>query len=125
MQATKNFSELPPIAMLAVGIAVIFAMVGSLVGLAGLMMAAIKAFDLMAPGAGDAPILVENLWPYLTIINFVLMVVITGLGVTNLSIALRWQDFLDGEWKRWMLNSLFSVVAALLFVWAPGALEAI
>lgn len=125
MQATRNFSELPLIAMLAVGIAVALAMVGSLVGLAGLMMAAIKAFDLMAPGAGDAPILVENLWPYLTIINFVLMVVITGLGVTNLSIALRWQDFLDGEWKRWMLNSLFSVVAAILFVWAPGALEAI
>jgi hypothetical protein len=119
VEATDEFSDLSPRATLVVGVAGLFAAFGTLIGLAGLLMWGIKAFDMFAPGPGDAPILVESFAPYLTVINFVLTVVITVCGLMNLSLVMRWHEFLEGGWRRYLLLSAISVAAALLFMAAP------
>ena len=73
------------------------------------------------PEAGDAPILMADAGPYFTVLDFALTVVITLCGVVNLLMVLRWQDFLGGEWRRYLLVSAMSVAAAILFVWTPDA----
>lgn len=120
IDAADDFSDLSPRAAIAVGLATLFAAIGTLIGLAGLLMWGIKAFDMFAPGPGDAPIFVETFAPYLTVLNFVLTLVITVCGCLNLSLVLRWSDFLRGEWRRYLMLSAVSVVAAVLFMWTPN-----
>ena len=102
-------------------IAALFSLVGTLVGLAGLLMWGIRAADRLFPGSGDAPPAFESFAPYLTIFNFVLTVLITMCGVFNLMIATRGREFLTNGWKSWLLFSAISVVAAILFFAMPGA----
>lgn len=121
----EDFSDLSATQALAVGGAVLLALVGTLIGLAGLLMWGIKAFDMFAPGPGDAPIFVRTFAPYLTVLNFGLTIMITVCGVLNLMQALRWQEFLSGGWKRWVMLSLVSIAAAAAFVWTPNMLPAV
>ena len=121
MHIGEEFSDLPSGAIVAVGIAVVCSLIGSLTGLAGLLMWGIKAFDMFAPASGDPPFMVEAMAPYFTVFNFALMVAITVLGVLNLMLALRWQEFLEGGWKRWLVQSALSILAGLLFIWTPNA----
>lgn len=121
-EAADDFTDLSPRAAVVVGLAALFAAGGTLVGLAGLLMWGIKAFDMFAPGSGDAPIFVENLAPYFTVLSFVLTLIITMCGCLNLAAVLRWNDFLGGEWRRYLVLSAVSIAAAVLFMWTPNAL---
>lgn len=121
MQASNDSTNLAPAALFAVGLAGLAAAAGTLFGLAGLLMWGIKLFDAIVPGTGDAPILAQSLAPYLTVLNFALTLVITVCGMLNLSMAMRWHDFLGGEWKRYLLLSALSLVAGALFLWVPNA----
>lgn len=120
IEAADDFTDLSPRAAATIGLAALFAAVGTLTGLAGLLMWGIRAFDLFAPGPGDAAMFVEALTPYFTVLNFVLTLIITVCGCMNLSLALRWNDFFSGEWRRYLLLSGVSVAAAVLFLWVPN-----
>ena len=100
--------------------AAILSLLGTLVGLAGLLMWGIRAFDMMFPVSGDGPQMLADFAPYLTLLHFVLTVVITMCGVLNLMVATRGREFVEGGWKRWLLLSALSVVAGVLFFAVPN-----
>lgn len=105
-----------------VGGAALLSLGGTLIGLAGLLMWGIKAFDSLAPQGGEAPLFVESFAPYLTVFNFALTLLITACGLLNLMQALRWQEFLGGGWRRWLGLSAVSLLAGAAFVLAPALL---
>ena len=119
IETADEFSALPPRAAAIVVVAGLLAALGTLTGLAGLLMWGIKAFDLFTAQAGEAPALVERVSPSMGALNFALTLIITVCGLVNLLKVLRWQDFLGGEWRRYCVVSAVSLVAAALFVWTP------
>lgn len=121
LDSAEDFSALAPRAAITVALSGMFAALGTLTGLAGLLMSGIKAFAALFPEAGDAPILMADAGPYFTVLDFALTVVITLCGVVNLLMVLRWQDFLGGEWRRYLLVSAVGIAAAILFLWTPDA----
>ncbi|MHA7818539.1 MAG: hypothetical protein ACX930_02705 [Erythrobacter sp.] len=121
-ESSDEFSDLTAAQAVVVGVAGLLALLGTLVGLAGLLIWGIKAFDMFAPGPGDAPIFVETFAPHLTVLNFILTIMITVCGVLNLMHALRWQEFLAGGWRRWVVLSLISLAAGAAFVWTSNVL---
>jgi hypothetical protein len=123
MDRADDFSDLSLGAMAMVGAAVTLSLLGTLIGLAGLLMWGIKAFDTVFPLGGDPPLLVATMAPYLSVFNFVLMVAITVLGILNLMLATRWHEFLQSGWRRWLAQSVLSLIAAGLFVWVPHATQ--
>lgn len=96
--------------------AVLLSLAGTLFGLAGLLMWGIRAAELMIPNGRTAPDWVSSIFPYATLLSFALMATITVLGLLNLFLALRPQEFLAGGWKRWMIQSMVSVIAAIIFL---------
>ena len=119
MDTADDFAALSTKQTVIVGIAVLLSLLGTLVGLAGLLMWGIRAADMVFPGAADAPALVGNLAPYYTIAHFALTVLITVAGILNLMNSTRAHEFLAGGWKRWLLYSSLSVVAGLAFFAIP------
>lgn len=119
MQAADEFSDLSPAAIIAVAGAVALSLGGTLIGLSGLFMWGMRAADVMAPGAGEAASWLDSLFPFATLFNFFLMATITIFGLLNLLLALRWQEFLGGAWKRWCAQSLVALLAAIAFVVVP------
>ena len=111
-EATK--SEMPTKA--AVTLALLLSLGGTLFGLAGLLMWGFRAAEVMLPGTGGAPDWLSSIFPYATLLNFGLMATITVLGLLNLLLASRPQEFLGGGWKRWVIQSIVSVIAAAIFL---------
>lgn len=100
----------------AVTMAVLFSLGGTLFGLAGLLMWGFRAADVMLPGTGEGPDLLSSLFPFATLFNFALMATITVLGLLNILLSTRTREFLAGGWKRWMIQSMVSLVAAAIFL---------
>jgi len=96
--------------------AMILSLGGTLLGFAGLLMSGFRAADVIIPGASDAPDWLSAFFADTTILNFGLMATITVLGLLNILIATRPQEFLRGGWKRWMIQSIASLIAALIFL---------
>lgn len=96
--------------------AVLLSLIGTLFGFAGLLMWGIRAAELMMPNGRTAPDWVSSIFPYTTLLSFALMATITVLGLLNLFLALRPQEFVSGGWKRWIFQSIVSVIAALIFL---------
>ncbi|MEP1421386.1 MAG: hypothetical protein ABJK59_06420, partial [Erythrobacter sp.] len=57
-----------------------------------------------------------SLFPYVTLVNLGLMATVTVLGLLNILLAIRAREFLAGGWKRWMIQSMVSVIAAIVFL---------
>ena len=96
--------------------AMILSLGGTLLGFAGLLMSSFRAADVVIPGASDAPDWLSAFFADTTLLNFGLMATITILGLLNILIATRPQEFLRGGWKRWMIQSIASLIAALIFL---------
>ena len=96
--------------------AMILSLGGTLLGFAGLLMSGFRAADVIIPGASDAPDWLSAFFADTTILNFGLMATITVLGLLNILIATRPQEFLRGGWKRWVIQSIASLIAALIFL---------
>ena len=96
--------------------AMILSLGGTLFGLAGLLMSSFRAADVVIPGASDAPDWLSAFFADTTLLNFGLMATITILGLLNILIATRPQEFLRGGWKRWVIQSIASLIAALIFL---------
>ena len=101
---------------LAVGIAIVFSLGGTLFGLAGLLMWGFRAAEVMIPDARTAPDWLSSIFPYATLLNFGLMAAITILGLLNILLAVRPKEFLAQGWKRWVIQSMVSLFAAILFL---------
>ena len=119
MTETRRMSEantrrLP--ARATVTAALLLSLGGTLFGLVGLLMWGIRAADVMLPDTGNAPDWVTSIFPYATLLNFALMATITVLGLLNILIASRPQEFLGGGWKRWAIQSIVSLLAAAIFL---------
>ncbi len=106
----------------AVTAALLLSLGGTLFGLAGLLMWSFRAADVMIPGTSDAPDWLSVLFADTTLLNFGLMAAITILGLLNLLLASRPQEFLGGGWKRWVIQSIVSLIAAAIFLNATNAL---
>ena len=100
----------------AVTAALLLSLGGTLFGLVGLLMWGIRAADVMLPDTRNAPDWLTSLFPYATLLNFGLMATITVLGLLNLLLASRPQEFLEGGWKRWVIQSIISLIAAAIFL---------
>ena len=96
--------------------ALLLSLAGTLFGLVGLLMWGIRAADVMLPATGNAPDWLSSIFPYATLLNFALMATITLLGLLNLLLASRPQEFLGGGWKRWVIQSIVSLIAAAIFL---------
>lgn len=96
--------------------AMILSLGGTLLGFAGLLMSGFRAADVIIPGTSDAPDWLSAFFADTTLLNFGLMATITVLGLLNILIATRPQEFLRGGWKRWMIQSIASLIAALIFL---------
>lgn len=96
--------------------ALLLSLGGTLFGLVGLLMWGIRAADVMLPDTGNAPDWVTSIFPYATLLNFALMATITVLGLLNILIASRPQEFLRGGWKRWAIQSIVSLLTAAIFL---------
>ena len=116
MQETDTLSRSGGASTVLVAVAVVMSLGGTLFGLAGLLMWGFRAADVMVPGSGDAPDWLSSLFPYSTLLNFGLMASITVLGLLNLLLASRSREFLAGGWKRWLIQSMVSLAAAMLFL---------
>lgn len=101
---------------LVITAAILFSLAGTLFGLAGLLMWGFRAAEVMIPGTGDTPDWLSSLFPYSTILNFGLMATITVFGLLNILLASRAKEFLNGGWKQWMIQSIASLIAALIFL---------
>lgn len=123
MEAADEFSDLSPAAIVAVAGAVVLSLGGTLIGLVGLFMWGIRAADLMDPATGEAASWLGSFMPYATLLNFFLTATITVFGLLNLLLALRWQEFLGGGWKRWMAQSAIAILAAIVFVNTANAVQ--
>ncbi|AWW74971.1 hypothetical protein CD351_11090 [Erythrobacter sp. KY5] len=119
MEDGDDFESLSSGEMAMVAGAAILSLVGTLIGLAGLLMWGIRTFEMMFPPSGDGPRLLEDFAPYLTALHFVLTLVITACGVLNMMIATRGRDFVEGGWKRWLMFSAVSFAAGVLFFTVP------
>lgn len=104
-----------------VAVAMLLSLGGTLFGLAGLLMWGFRAADVMLPGTGEAPDWLSPLFPYATLLNFGLMATITIAGLLNILIVSRPQEFLRAGWKRWVIQSIVSILAATLFLSATNA----
>jgi len=102
--------------VVAVGAAIVLSLGGTLFGFAGLLMWGFRAADVMVPGTENAPDWISSLFPYATLLNFGLMACITLLGLLNILLASRPQEFLTGGWKRWLIQSMVSLIAAMIFL---------
>ena len=100
----------------AAGSALVLSLGGTLFGLAGLLMSGFRAADVMIPGTNDAPDWLSAFFADTTLLNFGLMATITILGLLNILLASRPQEFLKGGWKRWVIQSIASLIAALIFL---------
>lgn len=120
MGAGKDFSDFDILPKALVSLAVAMSLAGTLFGLVGLLMWGFRAADVMLPGSdgrgGAAPDWLSSLFPYATLLNFGLMATITVLGLLNILLALRAREFLAGGWKRWVIQSIASLIAATLFM---------
>lgn len=96
--------------------ALLLSLGGTLFGLAGLLMWGFRAADVMFTDAIDAPGWLSSIFPYATFVNFGLMAAITLLGLLNLLLVSRPQEFLGGGWKRWVIQSIVSLIAAAIFL---------
>ena len=96
--------------------ALALSLAGTLFGFAGLLMWGFRAADVMIPGNSDPPDWLSAFIADTTLLNFGLMAMITILGLLNILIATRPQEFFDGGWKRWMIQSIASLIAALIFL---------
>ena len=99
-----------------VGLAVLLSLAGTLFGFAGLLMWSFRAAEVMMPDARTPPEWLDTLFPYATLVNFGLMATITVLGLLNILLAVRAREFLAGGWKRWMIQSMISIIAAIVFL---------
>ncbi|UAB77328.1 hypothetical protein INR77_10965 [Erythrobacter sp. SCSIO 43205] len=100
----------------AVTAALLLSLGGTLFGLAGLLMWGIRAAEVVVPDTGNAPDWLTSIFPYATLLNFGLMATITVLGLLNLLLASRPQEFLGAGWKRWVIQSIVSLIAAAIFL---------
>lgn len=116
MDIGERPSERTALPSALVGGAVVLSLGGTLVGLAGLIMWSFRAAEVMLPGTGEAPDWLSSIFPYATLLNLGLMATITVLGLLNILIATRPQEFLAGGWKRWMIQSMVSLIAAAIFL---------
>lgn len=123
VEATDEFSDLSPTAILAVAGAVVLSLGGTLIGLVGLFMWGIRAADVMVPASDNAAAWLGSLFPYATLLNFFLTATITVFGLLNLLLALRWQEFLAGGWKRWLAQSAIAILAAIVFLNTTNAAQ--
>ena len=101
---------------IAAAAALVLSLGGTLFGLAGLLMSGFRAADVMIPDANNAPDWLSAFFADTTLLNFGLMAMITIFGLLNILIATRPQEFLRGGWKRWMIQSIASLIAALIFL---------
>ena len=116
---TEDLSNLSRRDAVLVGLAALVSLVGTLFGLAGLLMWGIRAFDMMFPGTQDVPAFVDSLAPYYTLAHFALTVLITAAGILNLMNATRAHEFIAGGWKRWAIYSALSILAGTAFFVIP------
>jgi len=115
MQTADDMSRPSPGAAMLVGLAVVMSLGGTLFGLAGLLMWGMRTFDVVMPEAGEAGGWFGDAAAFATPLNFGLMAIITTFGLLNLLGALRWQEFLSGGWRRWLVQSAVAMLAAILF----------
>ena len=116
MEREQKPSEYGLPAKLAVATAVVLSFGGTMFGFAGLLMWSFRAAEVMIPNARTPPEWLSSLFPYATLLNFGLMATITVLGLLNILLAIRAQEFLSGGWKRWMIQSMVSLIAATIFL---------
>ncbi|WP_298304672.1 hypothetical protein [uncultured Erythrobacter sp.] len=103
-------------AKLGIAAAVVLSFGGTMFGFAGLLMWSFRAAEVMLPNARMTSDWLTSLFPYATLLNLGLMATITVLGVLNILIVVRAREFLAGGWKRWMIQSMVSVIAAIIFL---------
>ncbi|MEO1220617.1 MAG: hypothetical protein AAFY42_04595 [Pseudomonadota bacterium] len=116
MGTDEDDLELELLPKMAVTFAILLSLGGTLFGLVGLLMWGFRAADVMMPDSGGGPDWLSSLFPYATLINLALMVTITLFGLLNIMLAARPQEFLAGGWKRWLIQSMVSITAAIIFL---------
>ncbi|MEP0392053.1 MAG: hypothetical protein ABJ205_14405 [Erythrobacter sp.] len=116
MVGNEETSSYPKSSTVVAAFALLLSFIGTMFGFAGLLMWSFRTAEVMLPNARGEPDWLTSLFPYATLVNLGLMATVTVLGLLNILLAIRAREFLAGGWKRWMIQSMVSVIAAIIFL---------